>query len=113
MKKFNEKQILNLIISKFGTPNTEPYFGKDDVSVLPIKSLGGGLNGGKLLAVTCDMLVEHTDVPPKMTLEQIARKSMVSSISDLVSKGVKPSFALISLGLPKTLKKSECFAFGK
>ena len=107
MKKFNEKQILNLIISKFGIPNTEPYFGKDDVSVLPIKSLGGGLDDSMLLAVTCDMLVEHTDVPPKMTLEQIARKSMVSSISDLVSKGVKPSFALISLGLPKTLKKSE------
>src|SRR5690606_16535943 len=53
------------------------------------------------------MLVEHTDVPTKMTFEQIARKSMVSSISDLVTKGIKPQFALISLGLPTTLKKSE------
>ena len=107
MKKFNEKQILNLIISRFGIPNIEPCFGKDDVSILPINSLGSGLYESKLLAVTCDMLVEHTDVPPKMTLEQIARKSMVSSISDLVSKGVKPRFALISLGLPQTLKNNE------
>jgi len=107
MKKFNEKQILNLIISRFGFQNIEPYFGKDDISILPLNSLGSGLQGSTLLAVTCDMLVEHTDVPAKMTFEQIARKSMVSSISDLVSKGVKPRFALISLGLPKTLKNSE------
>lgn len=109
MKKFNEKQILNLIISRFGFQNIEPYFGKDDISILPLSSLGSssGLQGSTLLAVTCDMLVEHTDVPAKMTFEQIARKSIISSISDLVSKGVKPRFALISLGLPKTLKNSE------
>lgn len=107
MKKFSEKQILNLIISRFGFQNIEPHFGKDDISILPLNSLGSGLQGSTLLAVTCDMLVEHTDVPAKMTFEQIARKSIVSSISDLVSKGVKPRFALISLGLPKTLKNSE------
>lgn len=107
MKKFSEKQILNLIISRFGFQNIEPYFGKDDISILPLNSLGSGLHGNALLAVTCDMLVEHTDVPAKMTFEQIARKSMVSSVSDLVSKGVKPRFALISLGLPKTIKNNE------
>lgn len=107
MKKFNEKQILNLIISRFGFQNIEPCFGKDDVSIISLNSSSSELYGNALLAVTCDMLVEHTDVPSKMTFEQIARKSMVSSISDLVSKGIKPQFALISLGLPKRLKNSE------
>lgn len=107
MRKFNEKQILNLIISRFGFQNIDPWFGKDDISVISLSSVGGEIYGGVSLAVTCDMLVEHTDVPTKMTFEQIARKSMVSSISDLVTKGIKPQFALISLGLPTTLKKSE------
>jgi thiamine-monophosphate kinase len=119
MKKFNEKQILNLIISKFGNNNMEPYMGKDDISIIPLDSLNSSsneFNDNKFLAVTCDMLVEHTDVPPKMTFEQIARKSVVSSVSDLVSKGIIPKAALISLGLPKSLKNSEiiidCCMFG-
>ncbi len=107
MKKFNEKQILDLIISKFGIRSIDPCFGKDDVSIIPLNSLDSKLHENMSLTITCDMLVEHTDVPPTMTFEQIARKSMVSSISDLVSKGVKPRFALISLGLPRTLKNSE------
>lgn len=110
MKKFNEKQILNLIISKFGNNNMEPCIGKDDISIIPLNSLHSSsneINDNKFLAVTCDMLVEHTDVPPKMTLEQIARKAVVSSVSDLVSKGIIPKAALISLGLPKSLKNSE------
>ena len=110
MKKFNEKQILNIIISKFGNNNMEPYIGKDDISIMPLDSLNSSsneFNDNKFLAITCDMLVEHTDVPPKMTFEQIARKSVVSSVSDLVSKGIMPKAALISLGLPKSLKNSE------
>lgn len=109
MKKFSEKQILNLIISKFGN-NMEPCIGKDDISIIPLNSLHSSsneINDNKFLAVTCDMLVEHTDVPPKMTFEQIARKAVVSSVSDLVSKGIMPKAALISLGLPKSLKNSE------
>ncbi len=110
MKKFNEKQILNIIISKFGNNNMEPYIGKDDISIMPLDSLNSSsneFNDNKFLAITCDMLVEHTDVPPKMTFEQIARKSVVSSVSDLVSKGIKPKFALVSLGLPSNLNESK------
>ena len=43
-------------------------------------------NDNNSLAITCDMLVEHTDVPPKMTFRQIARKSLVSCMSDLGTK---------------------------
>ena len=108
MKNLDEKQILDLIVSKFGSDNIEPHFGKDDISVISLNSFTNKIDTAELLlSVTCDMLVEHTDVPPNMTFEQIARKSMVSSISDLVSKGIKPRFTLISLGLPLNLKKSE------
>ena len=62
-------------------------------------------NNDYSLAITCDMLVEHTDVPPKMTFKQIARKSLVSCISDLSAKGIKPIVALISLGIPRYLNK--------
>ena len=53
------------------------------------------------------MLVEHTDVPPKMTFKQIARKALVSCISDLSTKGIKPTIALISLGIPRYLNQMK------
>lgn len=108
MKNLDEKQILNLIIQKIGNDNIESQFGKDDISIISLNPfIDNKGNSGTLLCSTCDMLVEHTDVPPTMTFEQMARKSIISSISDLVSKGIVPRFALISLGLRSNLKKSE------
>lgn len=105
MKRFNEKQILDLIKSKLDTSNLEPLIGKDDISLIPLHKIINIPSIGNSLAITCDMLVEHTDVPPKMTFQQIARKSLISSISDLCAKGIRPSIALISLGLPKYIDK--------
>jgi len=48
-----------------------------------------------------DMLVASTDVPSRMEAWQIARKSIVSCVSDLAAKGVRPDAAMISLGLPR------------
>jgi thiamine-monophosphate kinase len=108
MKNLDEKQILNLIIKKIGSNNIESHFGKDDISLIPLNYfIENDDASGSSVCLTCDMLVEHTDVPPTMTLEQIARKSIVSSISDLVSKGIKPKFALVSLGLPSNLNESK------
>jgi len=105
MKKFDEKQILNLIISKLES-DLEPLLGKDDISLISFKKINEKLFKN-YIAITCDMLVEHTDVPPKMTFKQIARKSLVSCVSDLTSKGIKPMIALISLGIPEYLTKIE------
>ena len=55
----------------------------------------------KLLVSKCDMLVSFTDVPPTMTPTQMAKKAIVSGVSDLAAKGVKPSHCLVSLGMPK------------
>ncbi len=106
MKKFDEKQILNLIVSKLESNNLEPLLGRDDIALIPFKKINEKLFKD-YIAITCDMLVEHTDVPPKMTFKQIARKSLVSCVSDLTSKGIKPMIALISLGIPEYLSKIE------
>ena len=75
-KLFDEKQILNLIISTLDVAKVEPLFGKDDISLISFDKVSKNIsNKDNYLAITCDMLVEHTDVPPKMTFKQIARKS--------------------------------------
>src|SRR5918998_2943713 len=107
MKGFDEKQVLGLIMSKMGNTNLEPLFGKDDISVVSLEKIIKKPNKGYSLAVTCDMLVEHTDVPPRMTFKQIARKSLVSCLSDLSAKGIRPMLALVSLGIPLSLSKGD------
>ncbi|MFX1501194.1 MAG: thiamine-monophosphate kinase [Promethearchaeota archaeon] len=59
------------------------------------------------LVLNSDMLVTTTDIPPQMDSYQIGRKSVIMNVSDLLVKGVKPSGLIISLGLPKELKKHE------
>src|SRR5262249_54333206 len=66
----------------------------DDISLVR-------LGAKSRIALKCDMLVASTDVPPGMSPAQVARKSVVSCVSDFASKGVKPVAAMISLGLPR------------
>ncbi|MFX0083163.1 MAG: thiamine-monophosphate kinase [Candidatus Hodarchaeota archaeon] len=58
-----------------------------------------------ILVLNSDMLVATTDVPPLMNFYQIGKKSVIMNISDLLVKGVEPKGIVISLGLPKELKK--------
>ncbi|MHA2180723.1 MAG: thiamine-phosphate kinase [Promethearchaeota archaeon] len=62
---------------------------------------------GGLVVFKSDMLVSTTDVPPNMNFYQLGRKSIIMNLSDLLVKGVKPKGLIISLGLPKELKKGE------
>jgi thiamine-monophosphate kinase len=59
------------------------------------------------IVLNSDMLVSTTDVPAQMNSYQIGRKSVIMNLSDLLVKGVRPSGLIISLGLPKELKKLE------
>jgi len=56
-------------------------------------------SNGYYVTISTDMLVSGTDVPPGMTVGQAIRKAVVMGISDIVSKGHRPSYYLISLGL--------------
>ena len=83
MTKLGEKQIIRIFADKLGISNL------DDVALLD-----------KGIVMKSDMLVGSTDVPFGMEAWQVARKSIVSCLSDLVAKGVRPHAAVISLGLP-------------
>jgi len=95
----DEKAIINLIIKKVGHPTFPISKIGDDVAVIPFEN--------QSLVMTSDMLVFNTDVPPGMSYSQIARKSIVMSVSDLSSKGVIPFGVLVSLGITRSMKRSE------
>jgi thiamine-monophosphate kinase len=84
MTKLDEKEIIRIFADRFGIADL------DDVAMV-----------GRNIVFKADMLVASTDVPPGMEAWQIARKSIVSCVSDLAAKGVRPHAAMISLGMPK------------
>ena len=95
MSKLSEKKIIELFQSRLGNTSFVP----EDVESFKI--------GKKCIIVKVDTLVESTDIPPGMKLEDVARKSIVSCVSDFAAKGVKPIFGIVSLTIPKRLSKSN------
>jgi len=93
----DEFEIIRIIVETIGQP--KPRFSRigDDVAYLPKKR-------GKVV-IKSDMLVGKTDVPKGMDLWQVSRKSIVMCVSDFAAKGVIPSAALISLGIPRRMKE--------
>jgi thiamine-monophosphate kinase len=83
MTKLTEKEIIQIFANRLGIADL------DDVALL-----------NRNIVFKADMLVASTDVPPSMEAWQVARKSIVSCVSDLAAKGVRPHAAMISLGLP-------------
>lgn len=121
MTKLDEKEIIDLFISKLGIHKVVE-FEKDDVVIFPLKKKIKKISSSSSVPATttanlilkCDMLVESTDVPPGMRPWQIARKSIVSCISDLSAKGIKPPYlSLISIGIPKKYSKNEIVDLAK
>jgi thiamine-monophosphate kinase len=78
----------------------------DDISAVDI-------GRGKIAVIKTDMLVGKTDVPPGMSLWQVARKAVVMNISDLAAKGVKPIALLASIGVPRSYTKKDIEEIGK
>jgi thiamine-monophosphate kinase len=95
-----ERKIIELILKQLEKMPQMPVPFGDDVSAYPISD-------SKLLILKTDMLVDKTDVPPRMSLWQAARKAVVMNISDFAAKGVEPKVILVSLGLPRKLAKKE------
>jgi thiamine-monophosphate kinase len=95
-----ERRIIDIIARYLEVlPNMPVPFG-DDVSAV-------SLDEKQAAVLKTDMLVGKTDVPPNMSLWQAARKAVVMNISDFASKGVQPTAALVSLGLPKGLMQKD------
>ena len=95
MKKLDEIKIIEIFQKK----NQNKLFVSEDVEVYRV--------GNQLCVSTIDTLVESTDVPPKMKFSEIARKSIVSSLSDFAAKGVRPRFAIISISIPRKVNPKQ------
>ena len=83
MTKLDEKQIIQIFANKLGISDL------NDVALLD-----------KGIVMKSDMLVASTDIPSGMEPWQAARKSIVSCVSDLAAKGIRPHAAVISVGIP-------------
>lgn len=101
MKRLSELQIINLMSRTLGISKKRTLW-NDDIATIPF--------GKRFLVFKCDMLVQSTDAPKQMSLSQIARKSIVSSLSDLACKGVRPLATLVSLAIPKDFTEKDLIA---
>ena len=102
MKKLDETEIIKKFQKIFGEKN----FVSEDVESFSI--------GKKKIILKVDTLVESTDIPPKMSLNDAARKSVVACVSDFAAKGVEPNFGILSVNLPPKIsaKKVHEIALG-
>ena len=96
MSKLDETRIIKIFQKSFGKKSK---FIPEDVELVKSRS--------RYFVIKSDMLVESTDVPPGMKIEEISRKSMVACVSDFSAKGVKPLYATVSLALPRGFSKSK------
>lgn len=62
------------------------------------------LPSGEVMVINVDMLVFKTDVLPGMSFEQVGKKAVTMSVSDIIAKGAKPYGCLASLGLKPDTK---------
>ena len=95
MMKLNERKIIQVFQKNMGNKK----FVSEDVEIFKI--------GKTNCIVKLDTLVESTDIPPGMKLNDAARKSVVACVSDFASKGVKPQYGMVSITIPKKLSKKK------
>ena len=95
MSKLDETEIIKKFQAMFGNKR----FVSEDVESFKL--------GNTTTIVKVDTLVESTDIPPKMTLKQAARKSVIACVSDFASKGVKPKFGIISVNFPAKVTRLQ------
>jgi len=105
-ENLGERKIIEIIQSRLDVLPKMPIPFGDDVSAYDI-------GDNNLAVLKTDMLVDKTDVPPKMNLRQASRKAVVMNISDFAAKGVQPLALLVSLGLPRTLKEKDIEEIGR
>lgn len=95
MTILDESDIIEILQKKLGNKK----FVSEDVEVFKV--------GKTKIIVKVDTFVESTDMPPKMKIFDVARKSIAACVSDFAAKGVKPQYGIISLNLPKTISRSK------
>ncbi len=97
MEDIGEKTFLSQLTDLVDAP-VLPF--NEDASTFPLPS-------GEILVINADMLVHKTDVLPGMKPNQIGKKAVTMSVSDLVAKNTKPLGCLASIGFPSDLQVSK------
>lgn len=109
MKRLNEREIIDLFTSKINDSLLDKVK-NDDVVILPVRfGLLKRMNKTSNMSIVLksDMLVESTDVVRIMKPWQIARKAILSCVSDFAAKGIRPYACLISIGIPKKYSRKN------
>ncbi len=100
MKGLTEREIIRILTNQFAGQSRIPLGFDDDVSAIPVSPK-------TWIIVKTDMLVGSTDIPPRMTVQEAARKAVVATVSDFSAKGVRPAAVMVSLGLPAPATKTR------
>ncbi len=106
VKDVGEQNLIKMVTDIIGYWGNDIIQGNDDVFGVPAPC-----EPDMALILNSDMLVSTTDVPKEMPLFEVGRKAVVMACSDLFVKGVVPKWAIISLGVPKTLDIEGDFGF--
>ena len=94
MSRLNEEKIIKIFQRHFNK-----NFVSEDVETFKM--------GKTSCVIKLDTLVESTDIPPKIKLQDVARKSIVACVSDFAAKGAKPLYGIISVTIPRKFSKSK------
>lgn len=96
MEGLDEAAITGMFRRDLGCDGTAP----DDIERVAIPN-------GAALAAKVDTLVGSTDVPPRMSPAEAARKSVAACVSDFAAKGIRPEWALVSVTIPETHTRAD------
>lgn len=113
-KRLNEEEIIEVIwkilsdfrsqwplrLSQRDKKSADPF--SDDVVWIKDRK-----RSERLIVAKADMIVSSTDVPKQMSPRQISFKAVTSCVSDFAAKGVKPSFGIVSIALPRVSSTKE------
>lgn len=93
---------LKLKARNFSKTNSHSRFGiGDDCAVLP-------KNAKTDLVITSDLLVENVDFRLQWAKpEHIGHKALAVSLSDIAAMGAKPVWAMLSIGIPEKIWKTD------
>ena len=94
MTKLNERKIIQIFQKNMGNKR----FVSEDIEFVKA--------GRTNFVLKVDTLVQSTDIPNEMSLQDAARKSVVACVSDFASKGVKPQYGIVSITIPKKLSEN-------
>jgi len=98
VNEIGEYELIQTIEDILGGLGNEILTGQDDAVAISTKNLAS-----PILIINNDMLVSTTDIPPKMTLFEAGRKAVIMTASDVLVKGGKPKWGIVSLGFPRNL----------